>query len=1497
MLKHIASFFKKIIPPAVAVATIAMFGVFSVQMVFAAFSQPAAGAPSASNNVAAPLNVGTVSQTKSGSLWVDTFGTTGGATFVNGNVMITSGSNVGIGIASPGSRLQVKGEASKSGTGRITSAGTTVYGAGGTTKFIDELRVGDIITASSQTKRVTAISSQTQLTIDQAFSSDLGGSGSTFTYKSTLLRLTDSADADKFIVSSDGNLIATKITLGGATITSWPTGAGTYTLPTASATTLGGIKVGSGLAIDSNGILSVVEADPTVKTFAKTVLPTCTTGQVLKGDGTSLSCVTDAVGAGGGLTGSGTANTIAKWTATGLGDSIIQEDTTNKEIGIGLSPGYPLHVLDNGSTAIASLDNVGTSVWTGLRLARGVSTAVEKWFLGMNNSDDTLRLRRSGTTDDVVINTAGNVGIGIASPSNKLDVNGAIGFSNLNTPPSGAGIYQGLNYLQVKGGTAGFSVNNNANNRSNMVILDSGNVGIGANPPDANYKITTSGGGIKAENNSATQPAIYANNSGTGPALQVGAGGLTLGGVNKTSWPSSGMTNPMTTSGDIIYGGTGGTPTRLAGSAGFLKSTGSGAPSFNILTVTDIPNLDAAKITTGTLADARIASASTWNAKEPAIPVGVSTQYWRGDKTWQTFPTAAWTQGTVSGNSGLYTTTAIDKVWIGSGKPASADATSLSVTNSSTNAAIYAKQTNSSGYAGYFDGGETVFMNSNVGIGTTNPGSSLTVHRSTAGTAFAIRDTNDTKNTFEIKDNGDVYKDGIKTVIGWKQTGSDLYYDQGNVSVTTDAGKGLQVGDVSIKRKTPATTVSSFSATTVAGGALTSGTQYCYKITATLSGVETPPTLVCGTPGSGNNSLTLTWSTVTGATAYKLYGRPTISSGTFGFMKSFLSTDTSFTDTGSITPTTNIPPPTGILTNITGVGELVVNSGIGVGIDSPASRVHIKDGYNWGTDLSLDATGTAGGKRWQLISTGGSAGEGQGKFLIKNQSGGVTALTIDSIGNVGIGTANPADKLDVAGGIRFGTSSFSAGVGKLYTSATLGTVLTANTGSTNDMTIANAAGNYLIANPTGTNNTVLNPTLGNVGIGTANPGAMLDVEGDIMANGAGGAQSKVCLADGTNCKTAAAETDPQVGTLTAGKWCVANAGGTALDCTSNAPIAAVSSVFGRTGAVVAASGDYTVAQITGAAPLASPTFTGTVSGITKAMVGLGNVDNTADMSKPVSTAQQTALTLKANLASPTFTGSVTMPGTGIWNSVGNVGIGKTDPSFKLDVAGTISGNNPSSDGTGVGVYGYGGANGYGVRGINSTYGGIGVSGFGGANGSGVRGDGDPSTGSGVYGTGQTGVSGNGSGYGVFGYGATYGVYGSSPATAVRGYSTGVSGIGVDGQSAGSSGTGVSGQGTLYGVIGASSGGTGVRGQGAAGVAGYSGSQMGNTGVLGVATVGGAYAAQFIGLVQLRSSVLPTCDATYEGSLYFENHDLLFCGHIKNTFNQVVYQWVTLVNGQ
>lgn len=60
----------------------------------------------------------------------------------------------------------------------------------------------------------------------------------------------------------------------------------------------------------------------------------------------------------------------------------------------------------------------------------------------------------------------------------------------------------------------------------------------------------------------------------------------------------------------------------------------------------------------------------------------------------------------------------------------------------------------------------------------------------------------------------------------------------------------------------------------------------------------------------------------------------------------------------------------------------------------------------------------------------------------------------------------------------------------------------------------------------------------------------------------------------------------------------------------------------------------------------NPFFTGTVYGVTKVMVGLGNVDNTSDANKPISDATQTALNAKANTGSAnTFTAQQSFTGT------------------------------------------------------------------------------------------------------------------------------------------------------------------------------------------------------------------------------------------------------------
>ena len=97
-------------------------------------------------------------------------------------------------------------------------------------------------------------------------------------------------------------------------------------------------------------------------------------------------------------------------------------------------------------------------------------------------------------------------------------------------------------------------------------------------------------------------------------------------------------------------------------------------------------------------------------------------------------------------------------------------------------------------------------------------------------------------------------------------------------------------------------------------------------------------------------------------------------------------------------------------------------------------------------------------------------------------------------------------------------------------------------------------------------------------------------------------------------------------------------------------LAPVQTVAGRIGAVVLSSSDVGLGNVNNTAdvnkpvstaqqsaldlkaPIANPTFTGTVGGVTKSMVGLGNVDDTSDANKPVSTAQSTANTAVQNYA-------------------------------------------------------------------------------------------------------------------------------------------------------------------------------------------------------------------------------------------------------------------------
>lgn len=95
--------------------------------------------------------------------------------------------------------------------------------------------------------------------------------------------------------------------------------------------------------------------------------------------------------------------------------------------------------------------------------------------------------------------------------------------------------------------------------------------------------------------------------------------------------------------------------------------------------------------------------------------------------------------------------------------------------------------------------------------------------------------------------------------------------------------------------------------------------------------------------------------------------------------------------------------------------------------------------------------------------------------------------------------------------------------------------------------------------------------------GNAIPRLFIDQNGLLTLTGGSGMTTAGCLANNTS------------GVISGGNAC--SGGG------------AVSSFNTRTGAVTPASGDYTVGQVTGAAPTASPTFTGTVTAANVATTG------------------------------------------------------------------------------------------------------------------------------------------------------------------------------------------------------------------------------------------------------------------------------------------------------
>jgi hypothetical protein len=333
--------------------------------------------------------------------------------------------------------------------------------------------------------------------------------------------------------------------------------------------------------------VNAVESDPSVSAFAKTVLPTCGVGEVLKSNGSSLSCVTDASG-GGAF--SGTANRALVTNGSG---AIVVSTITDTVLGYlsGVTSDIQTQInsklasgifVDWSAGGMATLDPTRLNLTTANRvvITNGTSTPIAStvtttelgYVSGVTSSIQTqLNSKLSSFTEtDPSVTAFAKAALPTCNTGEVLKSNGT-SFSCV-TDNAGAGSYAGgNNFVVVTNGAGALSDSTISTTQLGYLSTTTSDIQTQLNAKQATITTATAITSGSIQTNLQNAVAVNPYNTAAGNTGEVRFYELLANGTNYTGFKS-----PDLLAGDVIY-----TLPAADGSVGqILRTDGAGVLSW-----------------------------------------------------------------------------------------------------------------------------------------------------------------------------------------------------------------------------------------------------------------------------------------------------------------------------------------------------------------------------------------------------------------------------------------------------------------------------------------------------------------------------------------------------------------------------------------------------------------------------------------------------------------------------------------------------------------------------------------------------------------------------------------------------------------------------------------------------------------------------------------------------------------------------------------------------